>query len=345
MHSEHDNEQESDRTVDDEMDAGGETSSQQQEQELRPRRVRGRRRAGRGVRGVVWEFFHPPAAAWSAPGEGRVRSVASRLAGRMERSRGLSAAVAVGAVALVAVLFVAGWAVSRPSGEAPSPPTSSSSSTVEETAGPGELPGRSGAAGEGAGGEAASDDEAALSGQEADEATLDRINAGDGLISARAGDADDPLVTSARFLRSLRSTDTTSDSVEDWYAARDSFLAEPQAGRQTDWGEAGQKEAVSSAEISWAEMDAAISQGRGIAPEFAFGPEVAPGTHLVQVGMRLDQSRTAGDETVEVPSGALMEAVVVCPPAEGVDRCVVTRWSEEPAGFTASMDEAWEVSS
>lgn len=343
MHSEHDNEQESDRWVDDEMNAGSETSSEH-EQELRPRRVRGRRRAGRGVRGVVWEFFHPPAAAWSAPGEGRVRSVASRLAGRMERSRGLSAAVAVGAVGMVVVLFVAGWVLSRPSGEAPSP-TSSSASTEEETAGPGELPGRAGTAAAGAGGEAGGEDEAELSGQEADEATLDRINAGDGLITARDGDADDPLVTGARFLRSLRSTDTTSDSVEDWYAARDSFLAEPQAGRQTDWGEAGQMEAVSSAQVSWAEMDAAISQGRGIAPEFEFGPEVAPGTHLVQVGMRLDQSRTAGDETVEVPSGALMEAVVVCPPAEGVERCVVTRWSEEPAGFTASMDDSWEVSS
>lgn len=340
MHAEHDKEQGSDRAVENELDAGGETNSKQG---LRPRRGRGRRRAGRGVRGVVWEFFHPPAAEWLAPGESRARSLAARLAGRMKRSRGLSAAVAVGAVALVVALFVAGWALSRPSGEAPAPASPSSSSTEEEAAGPEELPGGAGTAAEGAGGEAAAAGVAELSGQEADAKTLDRINAGDGLITARAEDADDPLVTGARFLRSLRSTDTTSDSVVDWYSARDSFLAQSQTGAQEDWGAAGEQEAVSSAEVSWAEMDAAIIDGRGIAPEFEYGPEVEPGTHLVQVGMRLDRQITVDGDEVQVPSGALMEAVVVCPPAGGVDRCVVTRWAEEPAGFSASMDESWVV--
>lgn len=308
----------------------------------RPRR--GRRRRDR--RGAAWAFFHPPEASWAAPGEEQARTVGQRLQSRLERSAGLRAAVAAAAVLVMVLVVALGWALSRP-GEQAAGPSSEAAGGQESSASsePDQLPGGQGDSGddreapESAGAEA----EPERSGQEADDEALERINDGGGLITARAEDGDDPLVTGARFLRSLRSTDTTSDDVADWYAARDSFLAEGQAGRQTDWGEAGEKDAVSEAEISWAERDAAIEDGRGIAPEFPYGPEAEPGTHLVQVGMRLDRQITAGEETVDTPSGALMEAVVVCPPAEGVDRCVVTRWAEEPAGFTASVDESWEV--
>ncbi|ROZ61623.1 hypothetical protein EDL96_12765 [Kocuria soli] len=264
----------------------------------------------------------------------------------MERSAGLRAAVAAGAVIMMVLVIAVVWALARPGepaeGPTPAPEGGQESSASSE---PDQLPG-SGTGSEAEQGASGPDETAAESepsGESADEATLEEINAGDGLVSARAEHADDPLVTGARFLRSLRTTDTTSDEVSEWYAARDSFLAEEQPGAQEDWGEAGEQEAVSSAEISWTEMDAAIEDGRGIAPEFPYGPEAQPGTHLVQVGMRLEREITAGDETVSTPSGALMEAVVVCPPAEGVDQCVVTRWSEEPGGFTALMDESWEV--
>lgn len=305
----------------------------------------GSRRGRWEQRGAMWEFFHPGKAAWSAPGEGRARSAAGQLEQRMQRSRGLRVVIAVAAIVLV-VLAVSGvWALTRPTGPG-EPGLARSSSASEDTAEDSdarELPGAQGPDrdDESAAGEAG---ETAASGREADDEDLDQINDGDGLISAEAEHADDPLVTGARFLRSLRSTDTTEHEVTDWYAARDSFLAAEGPGRMTDWGEAGEDEAISSAEISWAEMDAAIEDGRGIAPDFPYGPDVEPGSHLVQVGMRLDREVTVNGQTVQRPAGALMEAVVVCPQAEGVDRCVVIDWAEEPAQFTASVDEAWEVS-
>lgn len=312
------------------------------EGESQQRRSRRRRRRRHGL---VWEFFHPGPATWDAPGERKAKTGVDRLKQRMDQSPGLRTAVAIGTLLLVCILAVSGWALTRAGGDSDqgSPaPASASSEPAEAEDDAAELPGeaKSGAAAEGGRG---SSEEPVQSGREADEAALEQINEGDGLVRARAEDSDDPLVTGARFLRSLRSTDTTSDSVEDWYAARDSFLSESQTGAQEDWGAAGEREAVSSAEVSWAEMDAAIVDGRGIAPDFAFGPEAEPGTHLVQVGMRLDRQISVDGEEVETPSGALMEAVVVCPPAEGVDRCVVTRWAEEPAGFTASMDDSWVV--
>lgn len=301
------------------------------------------RRGRRRRHGLVWEFFHPEPAAWDAPGERKAKTGADRLKQRMDQSPGLRTAVAIGTLLLVGLLAVSGWALTRPGGDSDQGASSSSSSeSAEAEDEAAELPGEA-EGGASAEGDRGSSEEPESSGQAADEAALDRINEGDGLVRARAEDSDDPLVTGARFLRSLRSTDTTSDSVEDWYAARDSFLSESQTGAQEDWGAAGEREAVSSAEVSWAEMDAAIVDGRGIAPDFTFGPEAEPGTHLVQVGMRLDRQISVDGEEVETPSGALMEAVVVCPPAEGVDRCVVTRWAEEPAGFTASMDDSWVV--
>ena len=297
------------------------------------------------VRRQLWAFFHPPQARWAAPGEQRVRRVAARASQGLERSRGKQIAVGVAALVLVIVMCVGAWSLLRPEAD-PAAPAPEESGQAEVTTSPQALPDSSADERDAASEEPAQEGEAAqpeLSGREADRAALKEINAGDGLVTARDEDADDPLLTGARFLRTLRSTDTTSDSVEDWYAARDSFLPESQAGRQTDWGEAGEQGAVSSAEVSWAEMDAAIEDGRGIAPEFEFGPEAQPGTHLVQVGMRLDRHITVDGDEVQTPSGALMEAVVVCPPAEGVDRCVVTRWAETPAGFTASMDESWRA--
>lgn len=296
------------------------------------------------IRRHAWEFFHPPQARWSAPGEHRARGAATRLSKGLERSRGKQIAVGAAALVLVLVMCVGTWALLRPGSEpaAPAPEESGQSETsTPKQALPGEASNDRGeVAGEAAqGGEA---QEPEPSGREADEAALKEINSGDGLVTARDEDAQDPLLMGARFLRSLRSTDTTSDSVENWYAARDSFLIAPQTGRQSDWGEAGDQGAVSSAEVSWAEMDAAIEDGRGIAPDFAFGPEVQAGTHLVQVGMRLDRHITVDGDEVQTPSGALMEAVVVCPPADGVDRCVVTRWAEEPSGFVHLSDEAWE---
>lgn len=313
-------------------------SARAPEEEL-PRRGRRRSRS----RGTAWAFFHPPAAQWSAPGEERARSMLGRISERMQASAGLRAAVAAGAVVVMVLVVVFGWALTRPgdesaesSGGASARPEASTEEAEDR------LPGSQGVAeAEGPDSEASAE-ESELSGREADEAALEEINDGDGLITARDDDADDPLVTGARFLRALRSVDTTSDEVGDWYAARDSFLAEGQTGRQEDWGEAGEEEAVSEAEISWAEMDAAITDGRGIAPGFPFGPEVEPGTHLVQVGMRLDREITVNGETVQTPSGALMEAVVVCPPAEGVDRCVVTKWAEEPTDFVSADERAWE---
>lgn len=296
------------------------------------------------VRRQAWEFFHPPQARWTAPGEQRARSAASRMSQALERSRGRQIAVGVAALLLVVVMCLGTWALLRPDADpaAPAPEESGQAETSEPKQA---LPGSSPDGADLPSGEAEQAGQVAQpepSGREADEAALKEINDGDGLISAREEDAGDPMLTGARFLRALRSTDTTSDSVGDWYAARDSFLPESQAGRQEDWGEAGEQEAVSSAEVSWAEMDAAIEDGRGIAPEFEFGPEVEPGTHLVQVGMRLDRQITVDGEEVQTPSGALMEAVVVCPPAEGVDRCVVTRWAEEPSEFVSLTDEAWE---
>lgn len=289
----------------------------------------------------MWAFWHPPEASWSAPGEKSVREAGERAQQRLERSAVLRVAVAAGALLLMGLVLGAGWMLSRPTGEeSPAPAVESTEATESASEEAPRLPGA-------AGGEGADEPEesatAEPAGQEADEETLERINDGDGLITAGEDHADDPLVTGARFLRSLRTVDTTTDEVSDWYTARDSFLADDQTGMQEDWGEAGEQRAVSEAEISWAEMDAAIEDGRGIAPSFAYGPEVTPGTHLVQVGMRLDREITAGGETVETPSGALMEAVVVCPPATGVERCVVTDWGEEPSEFVSSRDESWEA--
>lgn len=292
----------------------------------------------------AWEFFHPPQARWSAPGERRARSAATRFSKSLERSRGKQVAVGAAALVLVVVMCVGTWALLRPDTEpaAPAPEDSGQSEASEPKP---SLPGSESddrGATSGPAAQAGEAEEPEPSGREADGAALKEINAGDGLVTAREEDAEDPLLTGARFLRSLRSTDTTSDSVEDWYAARDSFLSESQAGRQSDWGEAGEQGAVSSAEVSWGELDAAIEDGRGVAPDFEFGPEVQPGTHLVQVGMRLDRHITVEGDEVQTPSGALMEAVVVCPPADGVDRCVVTRWAEEPSEFVNLTDEAWE---
>lgn len=303
------------------------------------------RRGGRRsrTRGVTWAFFHPPAAQWSAPGEDRARSMLARISQRMQDSAGLRVAVAVGAVLVMVLVVVFGWALTR-SGEESAEPSAGASASSEASADEPEvqLPGSQSDGEADEPGAENSATEIELSGREADEAALEEINDGDGLITARDDDADDPLVTGARFLRALRSVDTTSDSTADWYAARDSFLSQGQTGRQEDWGEAGEQEAISEAEISWAEMDAAITDGRGIAPGFPFGPEVEPGTHLVQVGMRLDREITVDGETVQTPSGALMEAVVVCPPVEGVDRCVVTEWAEEPTDFVSADEQAWE---
>lgn len=324
-----------------ETDEATENVDASEHDEEQSRRPGGRRRR----RGAVWAFFHPPEAAWAAPGERQVRSAGDRLTQRLGRSRGLAAAVAAGAVIVMVLVLVVGWALSRPSDEPGASPDLAATAEASTQGEAEQLPGSQGQSG--AGGEKTGPDagpeQPEPSGQSADEATLERINAGEGLVTARAQDEEDPLVTGARFLRSLRSTDTTSDEVSDWYAARDSFLAEGQPGTLTDWGEAGEKDAVSAAEISWAEMDATIEDGRGIAPDFPYGEAAQPGTHLVQVGMRLDRQVSAGNETVDTPSGALMEAVVVCPPAAGVDRCVVTRWAEEPAGFTGLRDESWEI--
>ncbi|MCY1684022.1 hypothetical protein [Kocuria sp. SL71] len=302
---------------------------------------RGRRRSR--PRGVAWGFFHPPAARWSAPGEDRARSLLGRISERMQASAGLRVAVAVGAVLVMVLVVALGWALTRPGQDAAEPsaeaPASSQASADEPEV---QLPGSQADVEADEPGAENSAAEPELSGREADEAALEEINDGDGLVTARDDDADDPMVTGARFLRALRSVDTTSDEVGDWYAARDSFLSEGRTGRQEDWGEAGEQEAVSEAEVSWAEMDAAITDGRGIAPDFPFGPEAEPGTHLVQVGMRLDREVTVDGTTVQTPSGALMEAVVVCPPAEGVDRCVVTDWAEEPTDFVGADDQAWE---
>lgn len=296
------------------------------------------------IRRQAWEFFHPPQARWSAPGEHRARGAVTGLSKSLERSRGKQLAVGAAALLLVIVMCVGTWALLRPDAE-PAVPAHEESGQSETSEPKQALPGSGSSyrgATSGAAAQAGEAEEPERSGREADGAALKEINAGDGLVTARDEDAEDPLLTGARFLRSLRSTDTTSDSVGDWYEARDSFLPESQAGRQTDWGEAGEQGAVSSAEVSWAEMDSAIEDGRGIAPEFEFGPEAQPGTHLVQVGMRLDRHITVDGDEVQTPSGGLMEAVVVCPPAEGVDRCVVTRWAEEPSEFVNLADEAWE---
>lgn len=167
----------------------------------------------------AWEFFHPPHARWTAPGEQRARSTAARLSQGLERSRGKQVVVGVAALVLVIVMCVGTWAVLRPDGE-PAAGESGQSETSEPKQA---LPGGSSGAQEEASGQAEPAGEASQpepSGREADEAALKEINAGDGLVTARDEDADDPLVTGARFLRSLRSTDTTSDSVEDWYEAR-----------------------------------------------------------------------------------------------------------------------------
>lgn len=311
-----------------------------------PHGVQGRGGRRHRVREGVWAFFHPPAAGWDAPGEQRARASGERVRQRLESSAGLRIATALVALVVVALIIIAAWAAWRPS--TPEPTGDETPQAVEpsvEPSGVESLPGGGDVPGDDEAGESSSAAETAPAepvGESADDETLERINDGDDLVASRADEEQDPLVTGARFLRSLRTVDTATDEPADWYEARDSFLAESQAGAQTDWGEAGEQEADSNAVISWAEMDAAIEDGRGIAPDFEFGPQVAPGTHLVQVGMRLEREITAGDERIETPSGALMEAVVVCPPAQGVDRCVVTDWSEEPAGFVSRTDEAWE---
>lgn len=293
----------------------------------------------------VWAFFHPPAAAWSAPGEQQARSAGKKLTGRLERSRGLQVAVAAGAVAVVVALIVAGWALWRPGPEAgeagPGAESSAAAPSSEEAE---ELPGADAPAPGDPAVEEQPAETAEPAGEVADGDTLERINEEEDLVSSRAEDEQDPLVTGARFLRSLRTADTQAVEPADWYEARDSFVAKPTGGGQTDWGEAGERAAVSNAVVSWAEMDAGLEDGRGVAPEFPFGPEAAPGTHLVQAGMRLEREISAGDEQLDTPSGALFEAVVVCPPAGSVDRCVVTDWAEEPSGFVALADEAWEPS-
>ncbi|KAA9394160.1 hypothetical protein FCK90_08565 [Kocuria coralli] len=307
----------------------------------------GRRRLGligRARRGM-WAFFHPPQATWTAPGEQRLRAAGGRWVERMNASPGMRLVVAAAALVVVIAVAVAGWAVVRqdsgPSTPAPAGSHSgepSASGTAEQLPGAESTENGSGPA-EGESGEVEAEEPV---GQTADEAALDRINEDEDLVVSRVEDEQDPLVTGARFLRSIRTVDTRDTEPAQWYEARDSFLASSQEGQQTDWGEAGDQEASSNAVVSWAEMDAALEAGRGVAPDFAYGPQEVPGTHLVQVGVRLEREITAGDQRLDTPSGALLEAVVVCPPFEGVDRCVVTDWSEEPSGFTGLSDEAWE---
>lgn len=302
---------------------------------------------GRGpvarVREGVWAFFHPAPVQWSAPGEQQARSAGQKLAGRLERSRGLQLAVAAVAVVVVVAVIVAGWALWRsspePAGSGPSPESSAGAPTSEPAQ---ELPGADAQAPGDPLAEEQPVEAAEPAGEVADDDALERINEDDGLVSSRAEEEQDPLVTGARFLRSLRTVDTQAVDPAEWYEARDSFLAEPSGGMQEDWGEAGERAAVSNAVVSWAEMDAGIEDGRGVAPDFPFGAEAAPGTHLVQVGMRLEREISAGDEQLDTPSGALLEAVVVCPPAGDVGRCVVTDWAEEPSSFVGLADEEWE---
>ena len=56
------------------------------------------------IRRQTWEFFHPPHARWTAPGEQRARSTAARLSQALERSRGKQLLVGVAALVLVIVM-------------------------------------------------------------------------------------------------------------------------------------------------------------------------------------------------------------------------------------------------
>lgn len=303
-----------------------------------PRR---RRRLRTVVRESVYDFAHPPAARWSAPGEGRVRTRVQKMTDALDRSPRLRVGVVLATVVMVVVLGVLGWLLLfTPSGD--SEPPQEPAATQEA------LPSQS----EAADSEPAQPNTpvtpsktAKPAGEVADDAMLGRINDnyGSSVVSARGEDEKDPLATGARFLRSLRTVDTTQDTVEDWYQARDSFLAGASGGGQSGWGDAGEDRAISNAEVSWARMDAAIAEEQGIAPTFAYGPQVQPGTHLVQVGLRLERSVARGDGRLDTPSGALMEAVVSCPPASSEDHCVVTNWAETPGEFVGERESSWKA--
>jgi hypothetical protein len=74
-------------------------------------------------------------------------------------------------------------------------------------------------------------------------------------------------------------------------------------------------------------MDAAIEDGRGIAPQFEFGPEAQPGTHLVQAAG--GQTTTA---SISAPEG-------VCTSSPSTVMC---RSRRIPTEFVTLADEAWE---
>lgn len=300
--------------------------------------VRRRRRGliGRGL-DVGWAFFHPPAAAWKVPGEDQVVARVRQAQTRLRRSRALSMVVGVGAVLVAVVMLLVVWALwsngqSAADGDTGGSPGSAVSSSPSVSA----LP-----TGTESTAESAAADSGEPSGVVASSADLKRINEDKDLVRARGAEDDDALVTGARFARSLRTVDTRASTPGEWADARDSFLAQPVGTGQQDWGPAGDEKSVSVAAVAWARMDAAIGE-RGVAPDFPFGSEVEPGTHLVQVSMRLQRSVEAGGSRLDTPSGALMEVVVVCPPAGDVDRCVVSSWAEEPAGFVAETETRWD---
>lgn len=302
---------------------------------------RGRKRLRAAVRNVAYDFTHPPVARWSAPGEDQVRSRAQRMTEAMDRSPGLRVAVVMGTLVVLGVLGVLAWQLLfKPVGDAQLADQLSETQQVLPSQGESAeatkpQPKKSG--------KAAKTMEPV--GKVADASALTRINDnhGSSVVSARVEDADDPLVTGARFLRSLRTVDTASDKVEDWYQARDSFLAGASGGGQSGWGDAGEEGAISNAEVSWARMDSAIADERGLAPTFPYGPQVQEGSHLVQIGMRLNRSVAHTGGRLDTPSGALMEAVVMCPPATGEDRCVVTNCAESPADFVGEREGSWKA--
>lgn len=327
------------------------------DEDLHPRARRARARKGplrRGL-GVVmdqgWAFFHPPDASWKAPGEDRIQDRFQAIAAWIDAHRGgrALAALVVVILALAAAfvfLLAAGAILNGGESGAAAETTQVDSSTGVAEAG--DLPSVGTASpgdstGQGASGETGEPKDAQA--LVASKAVLKTINEDTGLVRNREADQEDPLVTGARFLRAMRTVDTTKSSVQDWRDARDSFTDGGFGGVVQDWDVAGQAEATSNAVVTWAGMDAGLHEGRGVAPGFDYGADTEAGTHLVQVAMRLERSVKAGEDRVDTPSGALMEAVVVCPPARDGQRCVVTSWAATPKDFVAHSATRWEPGS
>lgn len=329
------------------------------EADLHPRERRARARKGplrRGLGAVMdqgWAFFHPPEASWKAPGEDRIQDRFQAMVAWIDAHRGgrALAALVVVILALAAafVFLLAAGAILNGDGEpAAGGQTSrvaSSAAAVKASQLPSASTSPTGESGDQGGSDEAGAAKDDPSGSVASKAVLKAINEDTGLVRNREADQEDPLVTGARFLRAMRTVDTTKSSVQDWRDARDSFTDGGFGGVVQDWDVAGESDATSNAVVTWAGMDAGLHEGRGVAPGFDYGADAEAGTHLVQVAMRLERSVKAGEDRVDTPAGALMEAVVVCPPARDGQRCVVTSWAATPKDFVAHSAIQWESAS